>query len=283
MLASGGELADDVVPGPGVGHVEGVLVQVARLPLGEHEDGLDGVELLAGVVPEVDGDVAGDVAAVAVDVGLADPVLERVGHVLAQLRMGVVEVDDVGPVPPGRGAELALPVAGVPLGMLGDEDVVPRGVIGHPVEDDLEAELVRGGDEVLEVVEGAEFGIDLEVVLHGVGAAERALAVLHADGVDGHHPEDFDAEVFEARELGFGGVEGSFGRERAGVDLVDGGVLAPVGMGEFDVGHGLITLEFVGSRFGRGFGFLGAACEQYKEARAGRRARRRFMGGLRAR
>src|SRR5215813_3879704 len=74
VLAPGGELAHSVVPGPGVSHVEGVLVQIARLPLGEHEDGLDSFELLACVVPEVDGDVAGDVAAVAVNVGLADPI-----------------------------------------------------------------------------------------------------------------------------------------------------------------------------------------------------------------
>jgi hypothetical protein len=36
-------------------------------------------------------------------------------------------------------------------------------------------------------------------------------------------------------------------------------------MNDLDVRHGLVTLEFVGGRLGRGFGSLSAACEQYKE------------------
>ena len=85
---------------------------------------------------------------------LAHPVLHRLGHVAAQVRVVVVEVDDVVPVPPRRRAEVALPVTGVPLGVLLDETVVPRGVVGDPVEDDVQAEVVRGVDEVAQVLEG---------------------------------------------------------------------------------------------------------------------------------
>ena len=42
--------------------------------------------------------------------------------------------------------------------MLLDEDVVPRGVVGDPVEDHLEPEVVRGLDEVSEILDGAELG-----------------------------------------------------------------------------------------------------------------------------
>jgi len=43
--------------------------------------------------------------------------------------------------------------------VLGDEDVVPRRVVGDPVEDDVQAEVVGGVDEVAQVVDRANSGL----------------------------------------------------------------------------------------------------------------------------
>jgi hypothetical protein len=61
---------------------------------------------------------------------------------------------------------VALAVYLVPFRVTGAQHVVPRGVVADPVEDHVQAEAVRGGDEVLEVVQRAEFGIDGHVVAH---------------------------------------------------------------------------------------------------------------------
>ncbi len=194
-----GDLVDDIVPVPGVGHVERLGVQVARLPFGQHEDGLDLLQLAADGVPEVGRHEAGHVTAEAVHVHLAHPPDHRLGHVPAHARLVEVKVNDVGPIPPRRGAELPLPVAGVPLRVLRRQVAVPGGVVGHPVEDDAQTQLVGGADELLQVVERAELRVDAVVVAHGVGATEGALAVDLADGMDGHEPDDAYAQIAQTR------------------------------------------------------------------------------------
>jgi hypothetical protein len=60
--------------------------------------------------------------------------------------------------------------------------------------------------------------------------------------VDGHQPQDVDAQLLEARQLLLGGAEGAFGRELAGVDLVDAGVTGPLGILKVDIGLRLIRI-----------------------------------------
>ena len=69
---------------------------------------------------------------------------------MAQLAVGVVEGYYIGPVGHGR-HELALGIVLVPVGVLGDEGVVAAGVVGHPVEYHLEAQVVGGLHEMLQV------------------------------------------------------------------------------------------------------------------------------------
>lgn len=84
--------------------------------------------------------------------------------------------------------------------------------------------LVNGG---LKVVQVAELGVDALVVLHGVVAAQLALTVLYANLVDGHEPEDVDAQLLEAGEVDLHGLEGTLGGVLAGIHLVDYGALGP--------------------------------------------------------
>ena len=217
-------------------------MDVALVELGEHEHRLDPVQLGARRLPEVERDIAGDVAAEAVDAGLPHPIFHRLGHVAAQAGLVVVQVDDVGPVPPQGRPLHPLPVALVPVGVLGVERVVPGGMVGHPVEDDVHPLRMCGGDERLEVGERPELGIDRAIVAHRIGAAERALAMLDADRIDRHQPDDADAQCLQPRQLLLGGAEGAFGGELAGIDLVEDSVFRPVRMADRDIGLGRVRV-----------------------------------------
>jgi hypothetical protein len=60
-----------------------------------------------------------------------------------------------------------------------------------------------------------------------VGAAIRSLLLDLSYGIDGHEPEDVDAELLELIEPLGDAVEVSFRREGARKDLVDYGGLWP--------------------------------------------------------
>ena len=45
-------------PAPAVSHIEGFSVEVSRLPLSEHKDRLNRVELAAQVVPKIERNIA---------------------------------------------------------------------------------------------------------------------------------------------------------------------------------------------------------------------------------
>ena len=98
----------------------------------------------------------------------------------------------------------------------------------------------------------AELGVDAEVVLDGIRAAEPALAVLLADRVHRHEPDDVDAEVADARQVRLGGAEGALGREVALVDLVDRRAAAPLGVGQLDVGPWGVGVGGHGSSWSEG-------------------------------
>ncbi len=229
-----GQLLEHVGQLPAVGHVEGLLVQVGLAPLCQHEHGLDGVQLGAGTVPERRGHQAGHVAAEAVDVGLFHPEGHGFDHRVPQRGCLVVQAHHVGPVlhlrragVEGDGKYLALLIELVEVLVGRRPGVVPGGVVGHPVEDELEAQRMRLRHQALEVGHGAKLGVDCGVVADGVVAAQPALAVHLPDGLDGHQPQDVHAHLAQPRQVGSKGVERAFGRVLADVDFVDVGAARP--------------------------------------------------------
>ena len=160
----------------------------------------------------------------------ADDVRERLPELAPGLRLEVERVDvlvllgrvlgvldrAVGPVPE-------------PLGVLGDPGVVGRALEGQ-VERDVDAALARARQQVLEVREGAELGVDrgvaalgaadgpraAEVARLGLGVVVRALAERGADRVDRRQVEDVEAELGDVVEPLLDVLEGAVGALGAG-------------------------------------------------------------------
>ena len=109
----------------------------------------------------------------------------------------------------------------VPVGVVGHEHGIVRGMIENDVNHHLEAQVVGGGDETGEVVFVAKFGVDLAVVGDGVGRAKPTFAMGNADGMDGHEPDDVDAHAVDARQISFDVGEGTVGAVVTGVDFVE--------------------------------------------------------------
>ena len=108
--------------------------------------------------------------------------------------------------------------------------MVGGGVVGHPVDYEPEAEFVGPVQEGVEVLEGAEFGVDVAVVADGVVGAESSLAVELPYGVGRHDPEDVDSELPEHGQP-FGGCgEGALGGHLPDVEFVDHGTALVVGV-----------------------------------------------------
>ena len=106
------------------------------------------------------------------------------------------------------------------------------GVVGHQVDDDLEPEVVGGGEQRVGVVEGAEERVDVAVV------GDVVAVVVLRRGVERRDPHGVDAEVAQvgqpAGDAGqvadAGAATARAGRgEAADVDLVDDGVAPPLG------------------------------------------------------
>ena len=233
VLLALGQFIPQMHLAPGIVGVESVLLQRRVLGLGQEEQGVGMrlTEVAEGLLPEIGRHFGGHVAAETVHAAV-DPEFHLGFHrVIEGGVVLVVEMGDVSPVVL-RG-EVAEGIEEIPVPVFHRPGVVAAGVVGYPVEDHFEALFVGGGQEVVEVFERAEFGVHGAIVLHGIVAAEGALAAFHADGMDGHQPEDVDAQSGEAVELLFNGGERTFLRELADVDLIDDGLLRPVGV--FDV------------------------------------------------
>ena len=93
--------------------------------------------------------------------------------------------------------------------MLRGEDGVWRGVVIHDVDDAAHPARVYLVHEVPEILERAVLGVHGAIVADGVGAAERALAGLLAQRVDGHQPDDVHAQGLYAVKVGYEGAEGT--------------------------------------------------------------------------
>ncbi len=153
---------------------------------------------------------------------------------------------------PVRGREFAVLAAAVPedvpvaggragagaQGLL-EPDVLVRGVVGHDVDDDLQAEAVGLGDQGVEVVERAEAWVDaarVGDVVAAVGELGRVEGAqpqgVHAQGGEVGEAAGDAAQVTEAVPVGVG--------EAAGIDLVDDGLAPPVGIPGRQVESGAI-------------------------------------------
>ncbi len=229
---AGGDVAHRIPPRPGVAGVKGARVHVAAFPFGQQEHRLDGAQIVGHLIPVVLRHKAGGVEAVTIDTGFLDPEAQRARHVSTQAGRVVVEFDNIVPVEPWGRAWLALAVLQVPIRVILANHVVPRRMVAHPVKDHMQAEPVRRGDELLEVGHGAQFGIDGEIIVDRVRATQLALAMLLADRVNRHQPDNGRAQLLEARQLALGCAQRAFRRKLARIDLVNTGVLAPLRMRE---------------------------------------------------
>ena len=169
--------------------------------------GTDGRDLCAGALPELQRDERRDIAAEAVDE--AGPGLERFDLVVPEL--------DVPPVAEAV-AERAVGLVVEPFGVVFGQPGVGRGVVIDDVDDALHAAGVDGVDQMAEIVERAELGVDGAVVTDGIWAAEAPLAVFLAGGMDGQQPDDIRAEGLDAVKVGLHGGEGALFGVIADVD-----------------------------------------------------------------
>ncbi len=223
-----------VAPGEvGVGLLEadlgqGVHHRGAGEGLGEEDDvGVGAVDLADDPLPEDDGFGVGVVDA-------EDP--HAVVHPVAQDADGLgdqavevgVEGDGVDVlVLLGRVLGVGDGAVGAvvePLGVFVDPGVV-GGALEGEVEGDLQAQACGLGDEVVEVLEGAQGGVDgvvaalggadgpgdADVVGSGGEGVVAALAVGGADGVDGREVDDVEAHRGDRGQPAGGGAEGAVG------------------------------------------------------------------------
>ncbi|GAV95278.1 hypothetical protein ADENT20671_2062 [Actinomyces denticolens] len=141
-------------------------------------------------------------------------------------------VGGLGAALPGAGAHVVEGAFGG-VGASGEGGAEPGvavgGVVGDDVDDDADAVGGEGGDHAVEVLQGADLGGDVAVIVDVVAA------VGQGGGVEGGQPDGVDAEGGEV-----GGAVGDTSEvpdavavgvgEGAGVDLVDDGVAPPVGV-----------------------------------------------------
>ena len=90
-------------------------------------------------------------------------------------------------------------------------------MVRHPVHDECHAAGVAFTHQQLEVVDGAEFGIDRRVIGYAVGGI---LALNLPDRVDGHDPDHVGAQAPDGVELRNHRKERGAVGEYAGIHLI---------------------------------------------------------------
>ena len=141
-----------------------------------------------------------------------------------------------------RGVPPDVPVAlgAVPAARRLDEPrVLVRGVVGHPVDDDLDATPVGPGKQVVEVGQGSENRVDVGVVRDVVAEVGHRRPVERRQP-DRGHPERIIRPVVQVIEVLHDAAQIADAvpvrvGEAARVDLVDHAALPP---GQLILGHG---------------------------------------------
>ena len=212
---------NQVVQVPAVGRIEGAVVQERLLALGQkiYIGGyrLDPCECL---LPEVDRHFVGHVATESVHAA-PDPEQHGRGHGLAHLGIGVIELGYVRPVVLHDGQSRLL-VEHIPvLVSLFPPLRIARGVVGDPVDNDFQPQIMGCGDEPVERFDIAELGVDRLVVRYRVVGAERTLASVDADRVYRHQPHYVDTHLLQFGQITLGRGERAFRRRLPYVELVN--------------------------------------------------------------
>ncbi len=221
LVADGTPPAEHVVA-LGLEHiVEVVEGQPLFVPVGSRVPRSDlGVGAQQVVLDQSTGHVDSEATDPAVQPEAQDPV-ELLDHGrVAPVEVGLFRQEQVHVVlagglveGPGRAAEVADPVVGrAAVGARSGPDVVVAvvavgtgegvaepgvgvaGMIGHQVDEDPQAPLAGGGDQGVEVVEGAEAGIDIAVV------GDVVAPVGHGRRVERSDPDEVDAQVCQVVE-----------------------------------------------------------------------------------
>ena len=115
--------------------------------------------------------------------------------------------------------------------------VLAAGVIGHQIHRDLDVARMSFVDQRVEDLQVAEQGVDVTRIRHVVPV------IGHGRPGDGSDPDCVDSQQLQVAELVANSVEVTDAvtvgvRERAGIDLVEDGVLPPQQLGAFDrIGH----------------------------------------------
>ena len=229
-----GDVVQKMVQPPGIGAVKTCIIEPGLLPFSEEEEpaGIFITEFSEHIRPEVLGDLRSHVATKTVYTAVepeAHATLHRGTHVL----VSVIEFGDIRPVI--LDDSLSLSVAYIPGRILFRHPrMVWRSMVGHPVYDDLESQVMSLAEEAVEVGESTEFGIHVTVVLDGIIGAQGSLTAFNPDGIERHDPNYIDTQLLEFRQFGLSGSEGSFSCGLTYVQFIYYGIFGPV------CGHGRI-------------------------------------------
>ena len=186
-----GDLLQDLLQPPVVGGVKARTVHLGLVGLGQHEQGAVLLQDLACHFPKAQRQVGRHVTAKAVQAHFSAPKAHGLEHGHPQLMHLKVQLRHVFPILGVLGVvgvgldrqNVPHLVSAVPVGVLGDPGMVEGGVVGHPIQDHLQAQRMRPRDQFFQVLQRAELGVDRGVVAYGVVAAQAALAARLADGL----------------------------------------------------------------------------------------------------
>ena len=248
-----GDFVRDVVELPGVARIEGAVVVVRLLGLGQHEHlRLDVLQRPAHTAPEGGRHLHRHVTTEAIDVVVPHPEGHRILHggiesiLLSALPIQLGHIDPIGARGRLDAAVFVEQVVTQTNGIAGPDRVEGR-VVGDPVDDDLHAVVMGGSDEGIEVLPGSVIRVECFVVLNTVGAPEGTAARLHqvvvlvlpalpvhlADRMHRHEPDDVHAQLLDAGEVGSSAPKVTLGAVLPDIHFIDHGIPRPFRMDEY--------------------------------------------------
>lgn len=113
-------------------------------------------------------------------------------------------------------------------------------MVGNPVEYHLHAETVSFLDDILELIDCAEFRIERSVILHGIITAKLTFSAILRNRVNGHEPEYVDSKLLQTLKLTFKLLHSAALGVLAQIDFINHCIAAPFGV--LDIGKRAVTL-----------------------------------------